>query len=177
MKLKGLGTASKKHILIPHANFNSQKTQPGDTNPAMRLKSGYSSEKHALTSSVSHSVKSNSLQPYGLQPTKLLRAWDFPGNTGVCCHFLLQGIFLTQGSNPGIPQYSQILYCLSYHRNPGALITHVNFNSQSKSSKQFFLIACYIEQNTLMHFGEISYHNNLSYSVMEAGRLYLHIYF
>ena len=26
--------------------------------------------------------------------------WDFPGkSTGVCCHFLLQGIFLTQGSN------------------------------------------------------------------------------
>ena len=27
--------------------------------------------------------------------------WNFPGkNTGVGCHFLLQGIFLTQGSNP-----------------------------------------------------------------------------
>ena len=27
--------------------------------------------------------------------------WDFPGeNTGVGCHFLLQGIFSTQGSNP-----------------------------------------------------------------------------
>ena len=31
----------------------------------------------------------------GLQPTKLLRPWDSPGNnTGVSCHFLLQGIFL-----------------------------------------------------------------------------------
>ena len=29
-----------------------------------------------------------------------LRPWDFPGkNTGVGCHFLLQGIFLTQGSS------------------------------------------------------------------------------
>ena len=29
--------------------------------------------------------------------------WDSPGkNTGVGCHFLLQGIFLTQGSNPGL---------------------------------------------------------------------------
>ena len=28
---------------------------------------------------------------------------DFPGkSTGVGCHFLLQGIFLTQGSNPGL---------------------------------------------------------------------------
>ena len=30
---------------------------------------------------------------------------DFPGkNTGVGCHFLLQGIFMTQGSNLGLPQ-------------------------------------------------------------------------
>ena len=29
--------------------------------------------------------------------------WDFPGkNTGVGCHFLLKGIFPTQGSNPGL---------------------------------------------------------------------------
>ena len=33
--------------------------------------------------------------------TMLLCSWDFPGkNTGVGCHALLQGIFLTQGSNP-----------------------------------------------------------------------------
>ena len=32
-----------------------------------------------------------------------LGPWDFTGmNTGVGCHFLLQGIFLTQGSNPGL---------------------------------------------------------------------------
>ena len=44
---------------------------------------------------------SDSLQPHGLQPPRLLCAWDFPGkNTGVGCHFLLQGIFPTQGSNP-----------------------------------------------------------------------------
>ena len=31
---------------------------------------------------------------------RLLCPWDFPGkNTGVVCHFLLQGIFLTQGLN------------------------------------------------------------------------------
>jgi len=31
----------------------------------------------------------------------LLCPWDFPGkNTGVGCYFLLQGIFLTHGSNP-----------------------------------------------------------------------------
>ena len=48
-------------------------------------------------------VMSNSLQPYGLKPTRLLCPWDIPGkNTGVGCHalLLLQGTFPTQGSNP-----------------------------------------------------------------------------
>ena len=40
------------------------------------------------------------LQPYGLQPARPLCPWDFPGkNTGVGYHFLLQGIFHTQGLN------------------------------------------------------------------------------
>ena len=39
----------------------------------------------------SHSVVSNSLRPHGLQPTRLLRPWDFPGkSTGVGCHCLLR---------------------------------------------------------------------------------------
>ena len=34
-------------------------------------------------------------------PARLLCSWDFPGkNTGVGCHFLLQGLFQTQGSSP-----------------------------------------------------------------------------
>ena len=38
----------------------------------------------------------------------LLCPWDFPGkSTGVGCHFLLQRIFPTQGSNPGLPHYKQ----------------------------------------------------------------------
>ena len=40
------------------------------------------------------------LQPHGLQSIRLLCPWDSPGkNTGVDCKSLLQGIFLTQGSN------------------------------------------------------------------------------
>ena len=39
----------------------------------------------------SHSVVSDSSRPHGLQPTMLLRPWDFPGkSTGVGCHCLLQ---------------------------------------------------------------------------------------
>ena len=46
------------------------------------------------------SVMSNSFQPYGGQPPRLLCPWDSLGkNTGVVWHFFLQGIFLTQESN------------------------------------------------------------------------------
>ena len=45
-------------------------------------------------------IVSYSLWPHGLQPSRLLCPWDFPGkNTGVFCQFLLQGIFPTHGSN------------------------------------------------------------------------------
>ena len=46
------------------------------------------------------SVKSDSLQPHGLWPARLLWPWNFSGkDTRLGWHFLLQGIFLTQGSN------------------------------------------------------------------------------
>ena len=62
---------------------------------------------------------SDSLQPSGLQPTRLLHPWDFPGkNTRVGCHFLLQGIFLTQGSNSGLPHCRKMLYPLSHQGSP-----------------------------------------------------------
>ena len=44
---------------------------------------------------------------------------DSPGqNTGLGCHFLLQKIVLTQGSNPGLLHCSQILYRLSHQGSP-----------------------------------------------------------
>ena len=47
------------------------------------------------------SVMSDSLQPHRPQPTSLLCPRNFPGkNTEADCHFLLQGIFPTQGQNP-----------------------------------------------------------------------------
>ena len=47
-----------------------------------------------------------------MEPIRLSCLWDSPGkNTGVSCHSLLQGIFLTLGSNLGL------LHCraISYH--------------------------------------------------------------
>ena len=50
--------------------------------------------------------------------TRLLRPWDFLGkSTGVGCHFLLQRIFPTQGSNPDLPHCRQTLYRLSQRIN------------------------------------------------------------
>ena len=60
--------------------------------------------------SESQSIKSDSLQPHGLDSP-----WNSPGqNTGVGSQSLLQGIFPTQGSNPGLLHCKQILYQLSH---------------------------------------------------------------
>ena len=60
------------------------------------------------------SVVSDSLWPHGLYSP-----WNSPGqNTGVGSHSLLQGIFPTQGSNPGLPHCRWILYQLSHQGSP-----------------------------------------------------------
>ena len=64
--------------------------------------------------SESRSVVSDSLRPHGLYSP-----WKSPGqNTGVGSPFLLQEIFPTQESNPGLPHFWQILYQLSHKRSP-----------------------------------------------------------
>ena len=67
---------------------------------------------------VSRQVTSDSLQPHGLQPDRLLCPGNSPSkNTGVGCHSLLQRNFQTQGSNPGLLPRRQILYRLSYRKS------------------------------------------------------------
>ena len=52
-----------------------------------------------------------------------------PGkNTRVSCHFLLQGFFLTQGSNPGLLHCRQILYHLSHQGIPEQTLWLVKTN-------------------------------------------------
>ena len=63
-----------------------------------------------IMKSENHSVLSDSLQPH-----RLYGPWNSPGqNTGVGSHSLCQGIFPTQGSNPGLPHCRHILYQLSH---------------------------------------------------------------
>ena len=55
------------------------------------------------------------LWPHGRQPARLLCPWDSPvKTTGVACHDLFQGIFLTQGLNPGLLHCREILYHLCH---------------------------------------------------------------
>ena len=50
-------------------------------------------------------------------------ALDSPGkNAGVGCHARLQGIFLTQGSNPGLLHCRWILYRLSHQGSPNVML-------------------------------------------------------
>ena len=109
-----------------------------------------------LLVSVSHSDVSDSLRLHGLQPPRLFCPWNSLGkNTGVgCSHSLLQGIFLTQGLNPGLPHCRQSLYHLSHQghllrmlsitkvdQNPytGKLSIIVSFTHRSKS-ETFWII-------------------------------------
>ena len=59
------------------------------------------------------------LQPRGRQPTRLHCPQDFPGKkTGVDCHFLLQGIFLSQGLNLCLLQWQADSLLLSHQGCP-----------------------------------------------------------
>ena len=72
-------------------------------------------------------IVSDSLQPYGLWPTRLSCPWNFPGkNAGVGCHFLLQGIFPTQELNWDLLHCWRILNQLSYQGSyhNGILLSH-----------------------------------------------------
>ena len=63
-----------------------------------------------------------SVVPDSLQPHGLYSPWNSPGqNTGVGSLSLLQGIFLTQGWNPGLLHCRQILYQLNHKRSPRIL--------------------------------------------------------
>ena len=74
-------------------------------------------EEVSILENESHSLVSNSSQPYGLYSP-----WNSPEqNTGVGSLSLLQGIFPTLWLNPGLPHGRQILYQLSHQGSPGIL--------------------------------------------------------
>ena len=75
--------------------------------PQLKFKSPTFSD---VMRSASRSVVSESLRPRGLYSP-----WNPPGpDTGVGSCSLLQGVFPTQGSNPGLPDCTWLLYQLSH---------------------------------------------------------------
>ena len=75
-------------------------------------------------------VLSDSLWSYTLQSARLLCPWDLPGtNTGVGCHFLLQGIFSTQGLHPCLLHWQVDTLSVSHL---GSLLICYGDNEQSQ---------------------------------------------
>ena len=86
---------------------------------------------------VTHSVVSDSLQPHGLWPTRLHCPWDSPGkSTREGCHALLQGLFLTQGSNLS-------LLCLLHWQVDSLPVSHLENPSISYREIYVFLYYCF----------------------------------
>ena len=124
-----------------HWGFSVAGGWPSST--LCRPRSGHERE------SVRSSGVSDSFQPHRLWPTKLLCPWNSPGkNTGIGCHALLQGIFLTQGSNlcllcllhwqanslplmpPGKPEPSEGNVQFSFRLHTKATLRQVPFGSR-----------------------------------------------
>ena len=85
---------------------------------------------HIVQYSVSHSVMSDSENPWTVTHQAPL-SLEFPGkNTGVGSHSLLQGIFPTQGSNLSLLHCRQILYRLSHQGSS----RHVHGDAKSSAS-------------------------------------------
>ena len=108
--------------------------------------------------SESHSVPSDSLQPHGLSSP-----WNSPGqNTGVGSLSLLQGIFPTQGLNPGLLHCKQILYQLSHKGSPRILewvaYAFSRGSSQPRNWTQVLCSHCYFVRGlTCPNAGLISF--------------------
>ena len=85
--------------------------------------------------------------PWTVAPwTWFLCPWNSPGkNTGVDCHSLLQGIFLTQGSIPGLLHCRQFLYHLSHQGKPNIIYSIIQI--LKKVNVPFLLV----------HSGQLNY--------------------
>ena len=96
----------------PSSPLPSERPSP-PTSPSTRWYTALEPEREKE----SGSVLSDSLQPH-----RLHRPRNSPGqNTGVGSHSLLQGVFPTQGSNPGLLHCRRALHQLSHQGSPRIL--------------------------------------------------------
>ena len=115
---------------------------------------------------VSCSVMSNSASP-----------WTTPGkNTGVGCHALLQGIFLTQESNPGLPHCGQIIYHLSYLGSLPILGKRANWDNPIKCACCMSLThASFCPHPAVLCSLVAHWHCTFASSILRPGTLSVHV--
>ena len=100
-----------------------------DQNPQMLKSLMYNGKLFAYNLHAWMSAKSLQLcptlcKPFGLEPTRLLCSWDSPGkNTGVGCHFLLQG------KSSQSRDLTHISCCLLPWQVDSLLLSHLGINS------------------------------------------------
>ena len=93
-------------------------------------------------------VLSDSATPWTVQPTRLLWSWNSSDkNIGEGCHFLLQGIILTQGSYPSLLHCRWILYCRS---DQGSRLSQGNYKLKRLLTP--YCIKCFMD---LKHKGRL----------------------
>ena len=120
-----------------------------------------------------------------LRPHGLHSPWNSPGqNAGVGSLSLLQGIFPTQGSNPGLPHCRWILYQLRHKENPRILgLVAYPFSSRFSQPRNWTRVSCIaggfftnwaikeapfelqVSSLLVLWFGKCNWHHNLSTSI------------
>ena len=104
------------HHIAQLTYYTSSYPEPPSTTEPAWIRESYTDTRRK-SKSKSHSAMSDSLRPL-----RLYRPWNFPGqNTGVGSLSFLQGIFPTQGLNPGLLHCRWILYQLSHQGSPRIL--------------------------------------------------------
>ena len=88
------------------------------------------------SSTVSCSVVFNSLQPHGLQPTRLFCPWVSPGkNIGVACHSLTPGDLPDPGIKPGSPALQADSLPFELQGTPSSYIQIVECYAETKRNR------------------------------------------
>ena len=108
--------------------------------------------------SVSHSVMSNFATPWTVVACQARVSMELPRQEySVGSHFLLQGIFLTQGSNPGLLHCRRILYRLSHQGSPRFL-----YRCRYWGNRFYFWILHWLFVHLNMYYYELNFHPQIS---------------
>ena len=117
-----------------------------------------------VTTNVSHTFMSNSLQLHGLQATRLLCPQSSPGkNTRIGSHFLIQGIVPTQGLKLGLLHYRQMLYHLSCQGSPEKSLPFLKASSEFSSHYPIMSFShLYIQgiRENMFYFNYLQWHTH-----------------